>query len=151
MTIDLLGASLSGNGARPGWYLAPGGHRRWWDGRDWHDQQTVEAPGWREQLPVSQGPSAPVPVATRNSGVAIGGMIVGIFGLLIGLQNWSKPLLFVGYVDIFGPLVLGGLAIILAAVSGRAGGGFRVAAFICGGLAVAAGVLFIAAIAANNS
>lgn len=78
-------------------------------------------------------------------------MIVGVIGLLTGLQNWSKPLLFVGYVDIFGPLVLGGLAIILAAVSGRAGGGFRVAAFICGGLAVAAGVLFIAAIAANNS
>ena len=76
-------------------------------------------------------------------------MIVGIIGLVIGINAWTKPLLFLGYTDVFGPLVLGCIALVLAAVSGRAGGGFRVAAFICGGLAVLTGLLFIVAIASR--
>lgn len=134
---------MSEKNARPGWYLAPGGRRRWWDGLAWHDQRTADAPGWNDEPATTQATVAPAQAAPRVSGVAIGGMIVGIIGLLIGIDALTKPLLFLGYADIFGPLVLGGIAVVLAAVSGRAGGGFRVAAFVCGGL------LFIIAIASN--
>ncbi len=74
-------------------------------------------------------------------------MILGIIGMVLAFNAYSKPLFFLGYADIFGPVVLGVGALVFAAVSGRRGGGFRLAAFICGGLSLAAGVLFIVAIA----
>lgn len=137
--------------ARPGWYLAPGGRRRWWDGQAWHDEKTDPAAEWDAVRvpPPGQDPSSPGTSLTSSapSGLAIAAMIVGIIGIVVAANAYTKPLLFLGYVDIFGPIVLGVVAVVLAAVSGRRGGGFRLAGFICGGVAAAAGVLFIAAIA----
>ena len=137
---------MSDGNAPPGWYLAPGGRRRWWDGQAWHDQKTAPA--------VVQQPAA-APAATQQagvnqqggvSGIAIAGMILGIIGIVLAVNAYTKPILFLGIADVFGPIALGGVAVLMAAVSGRRGGGFRLAGLICGGFSFAAGLLFIYAI-----
>jgi len=144
-----LGGLMAEGSARPGWYLAPGGNRRWWDGQAWHDERTAPAAQWGAQETDThlQDRSASAPTDAGPSGLAIASMIVGIVGIVVAVNAYSKPILFLGYADIFGPIVLGGVAVVLAALSGRRGAGFRVAGFICGGAAAAAGLLFIIAIA----
>lgn len=130
---------MSDGNAPPGWYLAPGGRKRWWDGQAWHDQRTDPA-AQPQVSPTGASPSGAV------SGVAIAGLILGIIGIVLAVNAYTKPILFLGLADIFGPLVLGVLGAILAAISGRRGGGFRVAGLICGLTSCAAGLLLIYAI-----
>lgn len=107
-----------------GWYRGPAGDR-YWDGEAWVDS---------------------APKQGGVSGLGIASMILGIIGLLVGLNALFKPRLFLGIVDVFGPILLGVLAIILAFAAGSRGSGFRVAGFICGGLSVLLGVVIIAAL-----
>jgi hypothetical protein len=74
-------------------------------------------------------------------------MILGIIGIVLAVNGYTKPILFLGLADTFGPLVLGAAAVLLAAMSGRNGGGFRVAGLVCGGVSFAAGLLLIYTIA----
>lgn len=138
---------MSDGNAPPGWYLAPGGRKRWWDGHAWHDQRTdlaaVEhetAVGAPQVSPTVASPSGAV------SGVAIAGLILSVIGIVLAVNAYTKSMLFLGLADIFGPVVLGVLGAILAAISGRRGGGFRVAGLICGLTSCAAGLLLIYAI-----
>ena len=136
------GEHMADGTAPPGWYMAPGGRRRWWDGQSWHDQKTTPAPPAPGAGAASQG----APSDSRPSGLAIASTIVGIIGIVLAVNAYTKPLLFLGYGDIFGPLVLGGVGVVLASLSGRSGGGFRLAGVICSAFSVAAGLLFIYAI-----
>ena len=120
-----------------GWYLAPGGQRRWWNGEEWHDTKAPAA------APVAGGAAPRAAV----SGIAVAAMILGILGVLVAGNALFKPKIFLGITDVYGPVVLGALAVVLSAASGGKGGGFRVAGFICGAVAILAGVLIIAALA----
>lgn len=138
---------MSDGNAPPGWYLAPGGRKRWWDGHAWHDQRTDPAAvdgetavGAPQVSPTVASPSGAV------SGVAIAGLILSVIGIVLAVNAYTKSMLFLGLADIFGPVVLGALGAILAAISGRRGGGFRVAGLICGLTSCAAGLLLIYAI-----
>lgn len=108
----------------PGWYRGTEG-KRYWDGQAWLDT---------------------APSHGGVSGVAIASMILGIIGLLIGLNALFKPRLFLGLVDVFGPILFAILAVVLAIAAGRRSTGFRLAGFICGGLSALLGVLIIAAL-----
>lgn len=91
---------MSDDNALPGWYLAPGRRRRWRHGQEWHDQRTA---------PSAQPQVSPTVVSPRGavSGVAIAGLILGVIGIVLAVNAYTKLILFLGLADILGPLDLG--------------------------------------------
>lgn len=108
-----------------GWYRGPEG-KRWWDGQAWSDQPPASERG--------------------TSALAVASMMLGVAGLLVAINAIFKAKIFLGVVDVFGPVLLGALAVILAVVAGKRSFGMRLTGILTGGFAVLLGVIIIIAV-----
>lgn len=100
--------------AAPGWYPAPNGEMRWWDGAHWIDQ--------------------PPAVATPRNGFAIAALVIGIWSLVMVMVPFFIGLFFGGIPSLIA-IGFGIAGIVRSRKLGGLGSGMAITGLCLGGAA----------------